>query len=271
MLRLYRASRHGLVEVAPSPQAEPTDTHGPAPLAGEQVALERHLGLGIQFVDAREPTLLEAMAGLASVVQVRLPDDREIGCGVGWHGPLAFVLQAEFPRFDTPLALPPSDEAAVQDALRRYRLIRHETRRDEGGLAVLARQHGGQVLFLLRSDGQRVSPKRYQPGTGPAASEEQRRWMRYAGTYEHLNVLDHYRDGSADDLIMLTADPSGHVWRHLIDPDGVEAWRRPADDAAVAVLHRERLAIAQSDAAMPDAEPPQPVPEVEPIAAPPDG
>ena len=41
---------------------------------------------------------------------------------------------------------------------------------------------------------------------------------------------------------MLTGDLSGQVWRHHIDGDGVETWRKADDEAAIGALHREQLA-----------------------------
>ena len=81
----------------------------------------------------------------------------------------------------------------------------------------------------------------HQPNAAPLGTDDQQRWLRYVDTYERLVPLDRHRDGVSDDIVVLTGDASGHVWRHLVDPDGVETWRRPADDAAVAALHRERL------------------------------
>ena len=152
-VRQYRAERNGqLEEAAPSPPVPAPGTRGAEQFAGEQQALERRFGPGIQVIDARGPTLFEDMAGLASIVHLRRADRQELACGIGWHGTISFILVADFPRFDIPLALPPSDEAAVQDALRRQGLVRHETRMDEHGLAVVARRHGGAELFLLRVD-----------------------------------------------------------------------------------------------------------------------
>jgi hypothetical protein len=40
---------------------------------------------------------------------------------------------------------------------------------------------------------------------------------------------------------VLTGDASGQAWRHHIDVDGVETWRKPDNEAAVGALHREKL------------------------------
>jgi hypothetical protein len=76
--------------------------------------------------------------------------------------------------------------------------------------------------------------------------------MRYAETYEHLAILDAWRDGDSDDLLVVTGEASGQIWRHHVDRDGVETWRKPDEQAAAGLLYRERLApgtLAAADAA----------------------
>ena len=72
-------------------------------------------------------------------------------------------------------------------------------------------------------------------------STDQQRWMSYAESYEGLAVLDAWQTAPREDLIVLTGDLSGQVWRHHIDIDGVETWRKADDEAAVGMLHREHL------------------------------
>ncbi len=144
------------------------------------------------------------MVGLDSILHVRLPDGSEVGCGIGWHGPVPFVLPAAFPRFSAPLALSAEHEAAVQATLARDNLVRHETRLDHHGLAVLTRRRGSEQLFLLRADGGTVTAEPYAASPDKVASEDQARWMRYAETYEHLAMLDAWRDGDSDDLLVVT-------------------------------------------------------------------
>jgi len=82
--------------------------------------------------------------------------------------------------------------------------------------------------------------------------------MRYVEAYEQLVVLDAWHDDGSDDLIVLTGEANGQVWRHHIDRDGVETWRKPDDDAAAAVLHGEQLfpgTLAAADAADFEADP----------------
>jgi len=274
MVRWYRAELNGqLVPVAVSPPVMPTATRGAEHFAGELRVLEDRFGPDLQVLDARDPTLFEDAAGLSSIMHLRLPDGAELACGIGWFGTVPFVLTADFPRFDAPLALPPQEEDAVREALLRLGLVRHETRLDANGLAVLARRDGGQALFLLRSTNGEVAAEPYQPGVSDPGTEDQQRWLRYALAHEGLTPLDHYSDGGTGNLIVLTGDAGGHCWRHLIDPDGVEAWRRPAGDSALAVLHRERLApgmLAQSETATPNGGPEPPEPPEPEIAAPPD-
>lgn len=253
IVRFYRVLRDGrLTEVAGTSDVLPPRRHASEHLAGEQSALRAQFGPAARMIDAREPTLFETMAGFDSIVHVRLEDGREIGCGIGWHGPVPFVLPADFPRFAAPLALAPENAAAVQAMLARDNLVRHETRLDSDGLAVVARRRGGEQLFLLRANAGAPSIEPYRASADHAASEDQSRWMRYAETYEHLTMLDGWRDGDTDDLLVVTGEANGQVWRHHIDPDGVETWRKPDEQAAAGLLYRERLSpgtLAAADAA----------------------
>jgi len=259
MVRLYRVRRDGrLAEVVGSadtlPQRHLTADH----FAGEQCALQAQFGRETRMLDAREPLLFEAMVGLDSILHVRLADGREIGCGIGWHGPLPFVLAADFPRFSAPLLLAPEHEAAVQEVLARDNLVRHETRLVQGGLVVIARHRGGTDLFLLRADVGAVTAVPYQPRPAGIASGDQYRWMRYAEKFERLAVLDAWRDGDSADLLVITGDESGEIWRHHIDADGVETWRKPDEVAAAGLLYREQLSrgtLAASDAATAESNP----------------
>jgi hypothetical protein len=254
MVRCYRVLRDGrLAEVAGTTDILPARRHASVHFAGELSAVRAQFGPEVQIIDAREPTLLEAMVGLDGILHVRLTDGREIGCGIGWHGPVPFVLPAAFPRFAAPLVLSPENEAAVQAVLERDNLVRHETRLDPLGLAVVARGRGGEQLFLLRGNAGAASIEPYQPAAANAASEDQARWMRYAETYEHLAILDAWRDGDSDDLLVVTGEASGQIWRHHIDPDGVETWRKPDEQAAAGLLYREQLSpgtLAAADAAV---------------------
>ena len=240
-VRLYRSRADGrLSEIPPSAETSPPRVRSPEQFAGEQLALQMRFGEAVQILDVREPLLFEDMVGLSSIVHVHTEDGREIGCGVGWHGNMPFVLEAEFPRFGAQLALLPEDTEAIDAALRANGLVRGETRLDEQGLAVVARRRGDEALFLLRPNAGQVRMGPYTPGRG-AAGADQHRWMRYAETYEGLAILDAYHDGTSDDVIVVTGDLSGKVWRHHIDNDGVETWRKADDEAAVGALHRERL------------------------------
>lgn len=268
-VRLYRAQRNGrLVEVAASPEVTPPWPRLATPFAGEMAALRASHGDAVELLDLREPTLFEEMAGLSAVAHLRLPDGRETACGIGWFGTMAFVLEAAFPRFGVRLELAPGDAAAVDRVLRDNRLVRHDLRLDERGLSVMARRYGGLELFQIRvEDGATLAP--YHPRPEAAAGKDQLRWMRYAETAEGLAVLDAWREGGGDDLTVLTGDPKGQVWRHAIDIDGVELWRRPDDGAAVAVPHRERLfpgVVLGAEAAAP---PPPDMPVRPPPAEPP--
>lgn len=258
MVRLYHALRDGrLAEAAGITDMLPARRHAAEHFAGEQQAVRAQFGSGVRIIDAREPTLFETMAGFDSILHVRLADGRELGCGVLWHGPVPLVMAGAFPRFAAPLVLAPDDEAAVQAVLDRDGLMRHETRLDEAGLAVIARRHGGQELFLLRAAGGNAVVTPYEPDPNGAATEDQARWMRYAETYEHLVMLDAWHDGDSDDLLVVSGEAGGQVWRHHLDRDGVETWRKPDEDAAAGLLHREQTApgtLAAADAVLPEPE-----------------
>ena len=240
-VRLYRSHPDGrLTEMAPSSDTAPPQLRSPDQFAGERKALQARFGAHVHIVDSREPTLFEDLVGLSSVAHVRTADGRDIGCGIGWFGDMAFVLEADFPRFSAPLELPETDAAAVDAALRDNDLIRGETRLDEKGVAVSSRRRGSDALYLLRPDADGVRVEPHVPGRKPAGPDQQR-WMHYAETYEGLTVLDVWRDGDSDDVIVLTGDASGQIWRHHIDADGVETWRKADDEAAIGAVHRERL------------------------------
>lgn len=242
-VRLYRSHPDGnLTEITPNAD---TDISAPrlrsaTQFAGDRKALQSRFDPTVAILDSREPTLFEDMIGLSSIAHVRTSDGRTIGCGIGWFGDMAFVLEADFPRFSTPLDLPDKDQAAVDTALRDNDLVRGETRRDHGGFAVTARRRGSNALYLVRPtvDGAQFEP--HVPSR-EVAGPDQQRWIHYIETYEGLTVLDVWRDGTSDAVIVLTGDLSGQIWRHHIDIDGVETWRQTGDEAAIGAVHREQL------------------------------
>ena len=253
MGRFYRVRRDGrLAEIAGTPETPSARRLPPEHFAAEQNAIRVQFGPGARLVDAREPTLFESMVGLDSILHVRLVDGEEIGCGIGWHGPVPFVLAADFARFARPLILAPENEAAVQALLVQDDLVRHETRLDSIGLAVIARRSGGESLFLLRAEAGTAAVMPYQARPREIASGDQARWMHYVETYEHLAVLDAWQDGDSSDLLVISGDESGQVWRHHVDPDGVETWRKPDETAAAGLLYRDKLSpgtLAAAEAA----------------------
>ena len=240
-VRLYRGHLDGrLTEIAPSTDIAPPRLRSPEQFAGENKALQARFGAHVHIVDLREPTLFEDMIGLSSVTHIRTVDGREVGCGIGWFGDMAFVLEADFPRFSAPLELADDDAAGVDAALRNNDLVRGETRLDENGIAVTGRRRGSDALYLVRpdQDGARVEP--HVPGRETAGPDQQR-WLHYVETYEGRTILDVWRDGDSDDIIVLTGDLNGQIWRHHIDVDGVENWRKADDEAAIGAVHRENL------------------------------
>jgi hypothetical protein len=258
----YRASRDGrpiklraedAIGVAPPPPEMEADA-----FAGEDAAVHAYLGEGAVILDRRGPTLFEDLLGLSAIIHARRPDRIEIGCGVGWHGDVPYVLAADFPRDARPLAPPPDLEAAVAAALRSRNLARLETRLDDRGFCVIAREVGRPVLVTIRLEGTGAQISPYTPGRIASANADQRRWMAYAETYEALTVLDSWRDGEGDEIAVVTIDQDQEAWRHIVDADGVEVSRRPDNEAAAAVLFRERAALpdefaAASEAASEDA------------------
>lgn len=240
-VRLYRSHPDsGLTEITPDAHIAAPRLRSAMQFAGDRNALQSHFGPSVAILDSREPTLFEDLVGLSSIAHVRTPDGRTIGCGIGWFGDMAFVLEADFPRFSTPLELPDKDEAAVDTALRDNDLVRGEMRRDQNGIAVTARRRGSNTLYLIRPTGDGAQLELHVPSR-EAAGADQHRWIHYIESYEGLTVLDVWRDGTSNAVIVLTSDLSGQIWRHHIDIDGVETWRQAGDEAAIGALHREQL------------------------------
>jgi hypothetical protein len=243
-VRTYRALETGrLVETAALPVwTQPSDDHELDRSHAEDAALRARFGNALIVLDSRPPTLFEDMAGLSRIAHLQLPDGRNIGCGLGWHGPVAYLLAADFPRFQQSPALLPAQDALVASTLASHALDRYELRVDEHGLGVVARQHGGSDLFIIRPDDSAPIVEPYHPGR-TAVSADQDRWLRYIETYERRSVLDAYRLSALGELTVVTGDAEGQVWRHQIDGDGVESTRTPANDTAVGALYREQLAL----------------------------
>ncbi len=245
-VRRYRAARDGRLTKLPAEDdtaiAPPLTEVDAEAFAGEDAAVQAYLGPGSVIVERRGPTLLEDLAGLSGIVSARRRDGTEIGCGVGWHGDIAFVLAAGFARDGAALAPSVELEAAVDDAIQSRDFIRLETRLDDQGFCVLARERGQPTLVTIRLDGNTARVTRYDPGRTASANEDQRRWMTYAETYEARTVLDSWRDGDSGEIAVVTIDQDGEAWRHIVDADGIEVSRRSDNAAAAAVMYRERIA-----------------------------
>jgi hypothetical protein len=259
MTHFYQATPDGtLTEIAPPsdpppsnpPAPDPPTSGAPAPAetdttAAMHRAVRACCGAAARIVETRQPTVLEAMVGIAGVLHVVLANGREVGCGIIWHGPIAVALQADFPRFDVAPVLSAQQTAALDALLRAEHLIACETRRDEHGLAVVTRRRGTTDLLLVRFDGDTAAlvppaPVPYVPGHPADLTADQAQWLHYVETYEGLGVLDAYRDGASDTLIVLTGGTDGAVWRHHVDSDGIETWRRPDAGSAAGMLYREK-------------------------------
>jgi len=256
LVRRFRVSRDGrLTElppdddtgVAPAPTEPDTES-----FAGEDEAVRAYLGPDAVILDRRPPNLFEDLLGLSGIVHARRADGVEVGCGVGWHGGTPFVLAADFPRHGRPLIPPPDLEAAVENAVRTRDLIRYETRLDDQGFYVIARERGRQSLVAIRLEGRATRIDPYVPGPTDAANEDQRRWMTYAETYEARTILDSWRNGDSDEIAVLTMDPDQEAWLHIIDADGIEIARQADNEAAAAVLYRERLNPPEDTQISPD-------------------
>lgn len=255
-VRRYRASRDGRLTRLPAEDdtgvaPPPADADAEA-FAGEDAAVREFLGQDAVILDRRPPTLFEDLVGLSGIIHLRRRDGAEIGCGVGWHGGVAFILAADFPRDGAPLAPPPDLEAAVVEAVRSRDLIRLETRLDDQGFCVIARERGRQTLVMIRLDGKTTRIAPYRPGRVASANEDQRRWMTYAETYEGRTVLDSWRNGESDEIAVVTIDEDREAWRHVIDADGIEVSRRPDNESAAAVLYREQASPPRDSAAPPE-------------------
>lgn len=241
-VRLYRVQRNGsLKEVAGRPDGVAPMLRDGSGFSGDLAALQTWFGPGVRVAGLREATVLEEMAGFSTVAHVVRPDGRESAGAIGWFGTRAYVVEGAFPRLGARVELAPEDAEATMRVLREHDLVGHEVRADPDGLCLIARQRGGLGLFRIGVlDGvAELAP--YHHAAEAGARPDQLKWIRYAERVEQLTILDSWREGAGMDLMTLTGASNGEVWRHAIDPDGVELWRRLEDEAAMAVLHRERL------------------------------
>jgi hypothetical protein len=241
----YRALRDGRLSQLPDQDhtsAEPPPGEpDPDGFSGDDDAVRAYLNEDATILERRAPSAAEDRLGLSAIVHVRRRDGVEIGCGIGWHGDVAFVLAADFPRRGMPSSVPSQLEDVVAAAIDSRDLIRYETRYDELGLCVIARQRGEHSLVQVRPSGSSARIEPYVPGPVASANEDQRRWMTYAEAYEARTVLDSWRNGDGDEVVVITVDPDQQAWRHVIDADGIEIDRRSDNEAAAAVLLREQF------------------------------
>jgi len=244
--RFYQATQAGaLAEVAATPGAAAQLESGTDAAAAMRDAVQASCGAAARILDSREPTALEAMVGIASVLRVIQGDRREVGCGILWHGANAIALRADFPRFDVKSTLSARQSGVLEALATAEGLLACETRRNEDGLVVVARRRATGDLLLVRFDGEAsaLSPPAlspYVPGRPTGVTADQEQWLHYIETYEGLRVLDGYHDGTSGALIVLTGAADGAAWRHHVDIDGIETWRRPDNGSAAATLNGER-------------------------------
>lgn len=272
LIRFYQATPDGrMTEVVPTPAMPAQAPAVDIGLAAVQQALAACFGGPVCILATRAPTVIEAMAGLSSVLHVSRPGGQEASCGLLWHGGIAVALQAAFPRFDQAPQLSPRQAAALAALLAAEGLSACDTRHDEGGLAVLACRPGGADRFLVRFEGDLPRLMSCPSGPPPGTTAAQEQWLHYIETYEKLRVRDAYRDGTADALVVLTESADGKTWRHSVDGDGVETWRVPATVPAPAgpPAPPSPAAPTPSDAAPPTdtAPPPDAAPDAAPFGA----
>lgn len=259
-VRLYRIGRDGrLGEYLPEPATEGA-VEPPLPralglLAGEEQALVAHFGSMPLILERRDPTLFEDLVALTVILHVRTDDGQEIGCGIGWHGSVPFILEADFPRLAGNLMLEPERQPVMEAALSEHGLEPCETRLDDIGLAVIARRRGSDDLFVVRLRGQQAEISPYQQRQAGLGTADQARWMHYAESFEALSILDAWRDGGSADLVVISRDSQGQVSRHYIDPDGIEIGRDPDFTAAAALVSRTPLAPPRTPTAPPEVAP----------------
>jgi len=252
--RFYQATPEGvLAEVAATPGATVQPGSETDAAAAMHDAVQASCGKTARILDAREPTFIEAMVGITGVLHVMQQDGREVGCGILRHGPNAIALRADFPRFDVKPTLSAHQSSLLEALAAAEGLIACETRHDEHGVAIVARRRATADLVLVRFHGETAALAPYVPGRPSGLATDQERWLHYVATYEALDVLDAYRDGTSDALIVLTGGADGTAWRHQVDIDGIEKWRRADTGSLVATLHGK----PRNDGGAP-AEPPAP-------------
>src|SRR3984957_6054233 len=240
--RRYRALPDGRLAELPAgePQPDPPAADD-VDFSGDDAAVRAALGSDVVIVDRRTPSLAEDLAGLSAVIHARRVDGEEVGCGIGWHGDIAFVLQAEFRRLGGPVSVPRGLEDELEAELAARGLIRYETRLDARGFCVIARARGERTLVAMRMDGPNFHVEPYDPGRTAAANEDQRRWMNYAENYEPRTIRDAWPPGDGETVAVPTIDPDQEARLHTIDADGVETARVADNAAAAAVLYREQI------------------------------
>jgi len=248
-IRLYRTTPDNtLVEMQPRLDRRPLPPSRVDHLARDEEAIRNVFGAAVRILDAREPTVLEDLISVSSVVHLRTPDGTEIDCGVGWHGTTPFVLRAEFPRFGAAPDLPAANAAAIAMAAVTAGLTTFETRTDANGPAMVARSAHSGAFHLIRPEAGGARIEDYTPSVPTTLlNADQAIWARYVQAHENLTLVDAYRDGRSDNVYVLAGASNGRVTRHLIDADGTEVWRAAADDTAAAALHRERVIGAAHD------------------------
>ena len=235
LARFYQTASDGaLAEVAPTPGAAPRPDTETETSAAMRRAVQTCCGEVARIVDTREPTVIEAMVGITNVLHVVQSNEREVSCGIIWHGPIAVALQADFPRFDMEPTLSAGQSGALDALASAQGLVAGETRRDEHGLSVVARRRATGDLVLVRFDGETTALSPYVPGRPTAVTADQELWLHYIETYEGLRMLDGYHDGTTGALIAVTGGADGTVWRHHVDIDGIETWRRRDTGSATA-------------------------------------
>jgi hypothetical protein len=268
LARFYQATPEGaLAEVAPTPGVAARPDAETDSAAAMRLAVQACCGEAARVQETRDPTVIEAMVGITSVLHVVQANEREAACGIIWHGPIAVALQADFPRFDVEPILSAAQSSVLEELIAAEGLIAGETRRDEHGLLVIARYRATGDLVLVRFDNEAVTLSAYAPGRPAGITADQEQWLHYIETYEGLRVLDGFHDGTTGALIVLTGGAGGTGWRHHVDIDGIETWRRPDNGSAVTLYGERRSGdVAPADPPAPGPAPTPAAPDLAPAA-----
>lgn len=100
-VRSFRATDDGTLEPAgPVTGRQAAGAPRGDLLAGEEQAVRAAYGERSRILAVRDPTALEDQVGLSAIIHLAAEDDRELICGLGWHGTTPFFIEGAFPLRD---------------------------------------------------------------------------------------------------------------------------------------------------------------------------